>query len=98
MGRRPVNDGETLNRVRVVADGFSAIGVITIDDRQVALVDAGQDASGEAILAELSRRTLGPEAVSAIFITHGHQDHIGAVGLFPKAQVMALEAEVPLVE
>jgi glyoxylase-like metal-dependent hydrolase (beta-lactamase superfamily II) len=98
MGRRPVNDGQVFNRVRIVADGFSGIGVITIDQRQVALVDAGNDASGEAILAELSRRQLGPDAVSAIFITHGHPDHIGAARLFPKAQVMALDAEAALVE
>ena len=98
MGRRPVTDGQTFNGVRVVADGFSGIGVITIDDRQVALVDAGNDTRGEAILAELRRRQLGPEAVSAIFITHGHADHIGAVRLFPKAQVMALETEAPVVE
>ena len=98
MGRRPITDGQTFNRVRVVTDGFSGMGVITIDSRQVALVDAGNDTSGEAILAELSRRQLGPEAVSAIFLTHGHPDHIGAVPLFPKAQVMALDAEAPLVE
>jgi glyoxylase-like metal-dependent hydrolase (beta-lactamase superfamily II) len=98
MGRRPVTDGQTFNRVRVVADGFSGIGVITIDSRQVALVDAGNDTAGEAILAELSRRQLGPEAVSAIFLTHGHPDHLGAVSVFPKAQVMAIDAEVPLVE
>jgi glyoxylase-like metal-dependent hydrolase (beta-lactamase superfamily II) len=98
MGRRAITDGQTFNGVRVVADGFSGMGVITIDDRQVALVDAGNDSSGEAILAELSRRGLGPDAVSAVFITHGHPDHIGAVGLFPKAQVMALDAEAALVE
>jgi glyoxylase-like metal-dependent hydrolase (beta-lactamase superfamily II) len=98
MGRRAVSDGQTLENARVVADGFSSLGVITIDDRQVALIDAGQDSEGTAILAELSRRGLGPDAVSAVFLTHGHQDHIGAVRLFPKAQVMALEAEVPLVE
>jgi glyoxylase-like metal-dependent hydrolase (beta-lactamase superfamily II) len=98
MGRRPVTDGQVFNGVRLVADGFSTIGVITIDERQVALVDAGNDAAGEAILAELSRRQLGPDAVSAIFITHGHPDHIGAAALFPKAQVMALDAEVALVE
>jgi len=98
MGRRPVSDGQVFNSVRIVADGFSSIGVITIDERQVALVDAGNDTSGEAILAELSRRQLGPDAVSAVFVTHGHSDHIGAVGLFPNAQVMALDAEAALVE
>lgn len=98
MGRRSVADGREINGIRIVADGFSSIGVIAIDGRQVALVDAGNDTAGEAILAELTRRSLGPEAVTAVFITHGHQDHIGAVRLFPKAQVMALEPDVALVE
>lgn len=98
MGRKPVADGQEINGVRVVADGFSSIGLIPIDGRQVVLVDAGNDTAGEAILAELSRRQLGPDAVSAIFLTHGHPDHVGAIRLFPKAQVMALDPEVPLVE
>ncbi len=98
MGRRALMDGQEVNRIRVVADGFSSLAVIPISDRQVALVDAGQDQAGEAILKELMRRQLGPDAVAAILLTHGHPDHTGAIRQFPKAQVMALEAEVPLVE
>src|SRR5687768_3577560 len=98
MGRQPIQDGQEFSGIRIVEDGFTAVGVIPINDRQVALVDTGQDASGEIIKRELTRRNLQPEAVSAILVTHGHADHIGALGQFPQAQVMALEAEVPLVE
>jgi glyoxylase-like metal-dependent hydrolase (beta-lactamase superfamily II) len=98
MGRQPIQDGQEFSGMRVVEDGFTAIGVIPINDRQIALVDTGQDASGEVIKRELTRRNLQPDAVSAILVTHGHADHIGAVGQFPQARVMALEAEVPLIE
>lgn len=98
MGRRPLTDGHEINRVRVIADGFSSVAVIRLDDGRVVLVDAGQDQTGEAIMAELRRRQLGADAVAAILLTHGHTDHLGAIGQFPQAEVMALEAEVPLVE
>jgi glyoxylase-like metal-dependent hydrolase (beta-lactamase superfamily II) len=98
MGRQPIQDGQEFSGMRIVEDGFTAVGVIPINDRQVALVDTGQDASGEVIKRELTRRHLPPDAVSAILLTHGHPDHIGALGQFPQARVMALEAEVPLVE
>jgi hydroxyacylglutathione hydrolase len=98
MGRRALMDGQEVSRIRIIADGFSSLAVIPISDRKVALVDAGEDQAGEAILRELMRRQLGPEAVTAILLTHGHPDHTGAIRQFPKAQVMALEAEVPLVE
>src|SRR4029079_5197626 len=39
-----------------------------------------------------------PDAVTAIFITHGHPDHTGATALFPKAQVMSLDRDAALVE
>jgi glyoxylase-like metal-dependent hydrolase (beta-lactamase superfamily II) len=98
MGRQPVVDGQEFSGIRIIEDGFTAVGVIPVNDRQVALVDTGQDAEGDVIKRELARRQLQPDSVAAIFVTHGHQDHIGALGQFPKAEIMALEAEVPLVE
>jgi glyoxylase-like metal-dependent hydrolase (beta-lactamase superfamily II) len=98
VGLRPVEDGAEVNGVRIVADGFTTIAVAPSGADTVVLIDAGMDATGAAILAELARRGLGPDAVSAVFITHGHGDHIGALGLFPAAAVYALEAEVPLIE
>jgi glyoxylase-like metal-dependent hydrolase (beta-lactamase superfamily II) len=98
MGRRGVTDGQEVGGARIVVDGFGAVGMVPVGERQVLLVDAGQDAAGEAILAELSRRGLSPDAVSAVLITHGHQDHTAALPLFTKAEVAALEAEVPVVE
>jgi glyoxylase-like metal-dependent hydrolase (beta-lactamase superfamily II) len=98
MGRQPIVDGQEFGGIRILEDGFTSVGVIAINDRQVALVDTGQDAGGEVIKRELARRKLQPESVAAVLVTHGHQDHIGAIGQFPQAEVMALEAEVPLVE
>ena len=98
MGRRGVADGQEIGGARIVVDGFGAVAVIPVGEQQVLLVDAGQDAAGGAILAELSRRGLSPDAVSAVLITHGHQDHTAALPLFPKAEIAALDAEVPVIE
>src|SRR5688572_5334707 len=98
MGRRPMVDGQEVEGIRILSGGFANVAVVPIDARQVALIDAGSDTSGQAILQELLRRQLDADAVSAIFLTHGHQDHIAAIAMFPKAQVMALEADVPLIE
>jgi hydroxyacylglutathione hydrolase len=98
LGRRAIVDGWELKAVRVVKDGIVSVGVLAIGDRQVALVDAGNDKQGQPLLAELARRGLGPEAVKAILLTHGHRDHVAGVHLFPGAQVMALASEVPIVE
>ena len=98
IGRQPLTDGAEINGIRIVKDGIVGIGVVPIGEKEVALIDAGNDPSGKAILAELSRRNLGPDAVTAILLTHGHPDHTASIHLFGKAQVMALQAEVPLVE
>jgi glyoxylase-like metal-dependent hydrolase (beta-lactamase superfamily II) len=97
-GLKPIQDGFQKNGVRWVAEGIGSIAVIPAGPDQVVLIDAGNDAAGAAILAELSRRGLGPEAVAAIFITHGHADHTAAISMFPQAQVMAMEAEAAVVE
>src|SRR3954467_5244854 len=98
MGRKSIVDGQDVQGIRLIKDGITSFAVVPIDSRQVVLIDAGNDQSGKAALAELTRRGLGPEAVSTVFLTHGHPDHTGAVHLFPSAQVMALEPDVALVE
>lgn len=98
LGRRLAEDGVEVNGIRIVKDGMVTIGVIPLTATTVALVDAGNDASGAVVLAELSRRRLDPNAVSAILITHGHPDHIAAIALFPRADVIALDQEAALVE
>jgi glyoxylase-like metal-dependent hydrolase (beta-lactamase superfamily II) len=91
-------DGQQLvPGVETVKDGFVSVFLVDAGPGKVALIDAGKDASGQAILAALARRQLTPASVVAIFLTHGHGDHTAACKIFPGAQVYALEAEVPLV-
>jgi glyoxylase-like metal-dependent hydrolase (beta-lactamase superfamily II) len=98
MGRQSITDGADANGFRIVKDGIVSVAIIPVSEREIALVDAGNDKSAKAILAELSRRHLGPDAVTMILLTHGHPDHTGGVAMFPKAQVISLETEKPLVE
>src|SRR5271155_5700990 len=98
VGRQPITDGFEINGIRIVKDGIVSVAFVPIGTGEVALIDAGNDKSGKAILAELARRQLGRDAVKAILLTHGHADHTAAILLFPSAQVMALGPEVPLVE
>lgn len=98
MGRREIVDGQAVGKALMVTDGFASIGVVPIGEGQVLLVDAGEDTAAAAILAGLARQGLSADAVRAILITHGHQDHTGGLSAFPKALVMALDAEVPIVE
>jgi hydroxyacylglutathione hydrolase len=83
--------------VETVKDGFVSVFMLDAGPGKVALVDAGKDASGKAVLAALARRGLTSAAVAAIFLTHGHGDHTAACKLFPDAQVYAMENEVALI-
>src|SRR4030095_10098670 len=98
LGRKSADDGVEVNGVRIVKDGIVTVGVVPTSENTVALIDAGNDKAGAAIMTELSRRNLGPDAVTAIFITHGHPDHTGAIAMFPRAQVMSLDREAALLE
>ncbi len=91
-------EGVQINGMSLVKDGFVSTALVPLSDHEAALVDAGIDVQGKALLAELSRRGFGPDDVKVILLTHGHSDHIGGIRNFRNAQVMALAAEVDVVE
>ena len=81
---------------RLVKDGMVAAFVLPAGGISVALVDCGDDPAATRLLAELARRGARREDVKAIFLTHGHRDHVGGCRQFPGAEVMALGADVAL--
>ena len=98
VGLRAVEDGREINGMRIVADGFSTMAVIPAGEQDLVLIDAGMDTTAAALRAELARRGRQPEDVRAVFLTHGHGDHIGAIAALPNAEVIALAPEVPIAE
>jgi len=103
-GNTEITDGATpAPDVRIIKDGFVSatpvdFGVVDVGEGHVVLIDAGYDPKGAALLAELARRKVGPDAVTAIFFTHGHRDHIAGASLCPNATLYALDADVALAE
>ena len=94
-GNPEMQDGQVLPDAVLIQDGYVASFLLDLGGSRVALVDAGNDPDGAAILAALERRKLPPEAVTAILITHGHPDHVAACAKFPGATVYAGAPELP---
>ena len=61
------------------------------------LIDAGMDAGGTAILAELKAQAVRPDQVQAVLLTHGHPDHYAAAVLFPAATVFAGAGDLSMI-
>lgn len=96
-GLQALPDRQEINGVTLVSDGVSGVAILPAESRNVVLIDAGMDETGAAIKAELERQGRTPEAVTTIFVTHGHADHLGAIKAFPNATVMALAEEVAFI-
>ena len=89
-------EAESLGELgEVVKDGYVSIGIIDVGEGKLALVDAGNDKDGKALVAALTRRGRNPEDVVAVFLTHGHPDHVAGVHLLPKATAHLIGAELP---
>lgn len=52
------------------------------------LVDTGGPWAREALLEALARQGVAPGDVTLVVGTHGHSDHIGNLGLFPRAALL----------
>jgi glyoxylase-like metal-dependent hydrolase (beta-lactamase superfamily II) len=90
--------------VHQVADGTYLVHgshtnwVILTDGDAVTLVDTGYPGDRERVLASLAQVGSSPEAVTAVLITHAHNDHLGNAEYLRGAYgtpVHLHEAEVP---
>lgn len=64
-------------------------------DGGVILVDLGWDGDGDALREALGRLGAAPEDVVAVFLTHGHRDHIAAWPSVAHARFYLGAEEVP---
>lgn len=96
MGLQPATDGAALSGgATLVRDGYVNAFILPAGEGKAALIDCGQDAEAKALKAALEKQKL---TVTAIFVTHGHPDHVGGCGAFPGAEVLAFEGDRGLIE
>ncbi len=95
--KAPVNGTHLVEGKAVqILDGYVSAFLLSAGDGAVALVDCGNDPSGAAILEQLKQWGFGPTGVKAIFLTHGHPDHIAACHLFKDAEIYAFPEDAKL--
>ena len=98
-GTAALVDGTELpGGARLVKDGYVAITMLPAGEGAVALIDCGNDPYGVAVMTELRRRGLAPDAVKAIFLSHGHPDHVAGCRLFSSAEVLVLPGDKGVAE
>ena len=86
-----IEDGARYGDVEVIQDWFTSIALVSTEQTTL-LVDAGY--RPKKIASALAERGLDPADVDHVLLTHGHDDHVGALSLYTGAQVWALAEEV----
>jgi hydroxyacylglutathione hydrolase len=96
----PLRGGDAPGGTTRLLSGYSSAYLFPIDDssRAFGLIDTGSDAKAIEILAALEYRGVGPDAIKAIFITHGHSDHVAGIRQFPGATVYVGAGDRAVVE
>jgi len=72
---------------------------LVVDEEGVTLVDAGISVMANGILSTVNQLDFGP--LNRILLTHGHSDHVGAIGSITKSNpvpVYAHRIEIPYME
>lgn len=100
MGTKEARPGTVFagGKIISVIDGMSLVFILDGGRGQIALIDAGNSADGKPVVDALAAKGYTPADVTAVFLTHGHPDHIAAAGIFKNAKIYALKNEVEIAE
>ena len=96
--RLPIEDGAKVGPLVQVKDSFTSCFVLEYLPERAALFDACWDDSGTVVSKALEEQGLTTDSVDAVFLSHGHSDHLGGLASLPQASVYALEAERSLLQ
>ena len=80
--------------ITVVRNGIANAYCIKSSEGYI-LIDVGADS--EAFKKSLQEKNISIADVKHIFLTHSDNDHVGAIGLFPYANVYMSEDELPMI-
>jgi len=94
--RLPIEDGRKIGPLVQVKDSFTSCYMLEFEPGRVAFFDACFDSDGGAVENALDEEGLSLDAVEAVFLSHGHTDHISGLRALPQANVYALAAEQSL--
>lgn len=98
-GTKVAENGAILNdKVITIKDGIAIAFLIKTGENKAILVDSGMSEGAGPILKALSEQKLSADSVKAIFLTHGHFDHIIGCPVFKNARIFAMKEEVALIE
>jgi glyoxylase-like metal-dependent hydrolase (beta-lactamase superfamily II) len=89
----PIQNGATFGPLTQVKETFTSAFVGRTEAGTTVLFDTGVNARGAPLERALEGLGATLEDPTALFVTHGHGDHVAAVGAFPAATVHAIEAE-----
>jgi glyoxylase-like metal-dependent hydrolase (beta-lactamase superfamily II) len=95
--QRASNPEEIKPNIMAVSSAGAYVYAARVGQHAV-LFDTGTDPGGSPVDNALAGLHAGRGDVTDIFLTHGHGDHIAAVGAFPNARVHLGQGDVPFVQ
>jgi glyoxylase-like metal-dependent hydrolase (beta-lactamase superfamily II) len=89
-GFASMETGRVVDNIFVVKDGFANLFIIQ-DSTQYIVFDCANDKT--TVAEQMKILGINPEDVTAVFLTHTDVDHVGALGLFEKANLYISKEE-----